>query len=385
MRQGTRQKSGIALLAVLIVIVMIVIVSLSFISRSDGELAYGQNMKLRAQADGLAESGLEHAKTLILNPQDLNLAAGAYWTGASGQQLGSGDVYYDVSVQRHTTGTTPLCSFDVVSTGYRLSGASRVAESTLAAELRLDPCIALWTGGSCTTGGTTAVNGDVYCGGNIVNWRTINGDVYAAGSITGTTQGRKHTPTTTPPVQWPPVTIARLVPNYYVNGASYAASAIGVSPATGYAIAPSAGNPAGVAYYVGDLELRDNTNIQGTLVVSGNLTIKGINNRITATKNYPAIVVGGNIHLHDNSSLSVNGLVVAGGSVSMQSFGIHLAVNGGLYAAQNANIDAWQMGSSTTITADHSRTALLLWNSDGTYVSWRQAGLAFFENLRRQP
>ena len=38
-----------------------------------------------------------------------------------------------------------------------------------------------------------------------------------------------------------------------------------------------------------------NVSINGTLVVNGNLTISGAGNTITAVKNYPALVVNGDL------------------------------------------------------------------------------------------
>ncbi|HSV27273.1 MAG TPA: hypothetical protein VLH60_05210, partial [Sedimentisphaerales bacterium] len=101
---NSRKQRGIALLSVLILIVVTTILSLSFISRSDGELAYGRNMKLYMQTAYLADSGLAHARALILNPQDINVESGEYWTGATGQHLGDVALYYNVSVQRHSSG-----------------------------------------------------------------------------------------------------------------------------------------------------------------------------------------------------------------------------------------------------------------------------------------
>ena len=88
---------GAALLVVLFIVMLITISSLGFLSRSNVELATGQNMALRIQMDYLAESGLEHAKGLILNPQDIS---SEYWTGATSQQLVAGNDYYDIAVVR---------------------------------------------------------------------------------------------------------------------------------------------------------------------------------------------------------------------------------------------------------------------------------------------
>lgn len=67
-----------ALLVVLFVVMVITITALGFLSKSDVELACGRNMSLRTQMDYTAESGLEHARGLIMSPQDL---ASEYWSG----------------------------------------------------------------------------------------------------------------------------------------------------------------------------------------------------------------------------------------------------------------------------------------------------------------
>ncbi len=64
-------RPGVALLVVLFIVMVITVLSLGYLSRSDVELACGENMILRTQMDYLAESGLEHARGLILNPQDV--------------------------------------------------------------------------------------------------------------------------------------------------------------------------------------------------------------------------------------------------------------------------------------------------------------------------
>jgi hypothetical protein len=384
MTRRIHKSRGIALLAVLMIIIVITIVALSFISRSDGELAYGQNMKLHTQVDNLAESGLAQAKALILNPQDVDLGGSEYWTGANGQQLSSGDLSYDVSITRHSSGTTSLCSFDVTSSAYKLSGSEHVAESTFAAELRLDPCIALWIGGNGAIDSAVTVNGDVYCGASFTSVPTVNGDIYAIGAITAPAQGQKH-PLSASPILWPPVNCSTLAPTYYASTTICAAAAIDVNSVTSYTAMPSAGNPAGVIYHTGDLELDGPTSISGTLVVTGDLTVKGLNNVVTATRNYPAIVVGGHLIIHSNSSMTVNGLVLVyqGVNIPAGRTNIQLAVNGGLFIAQSSTIAP--INSTVSITADHSKTALMLWGSSGTPVTWRQAGGAFYKDLHRQP
>jgi hypothetical protein len=385
MRKPNKTRSGIALLAVLIVIIAITIISLSFISRSDGELQYGHNMKLHTELDYLAESGLQHARSLVLNPQDVTFTSGNYWTGATAQQLDAGSpYYYDVIVSKHSTGATAACSFDVISNAYRLSGGLHTAESMLRTELRLDPCIALWAGGTTSLTPVT-VNGDVYCGGNLTNSREITGDVYAAGSITGSALGQKHTAVATPPVQWPGVTCASLAPNYYINTTAYAALSIDANSVTGYSSSASSGNPAGIVYHSGDLILNGPTTITGTLVVTGDLTVTGVGNAITAMRNFPALVVGGKLTVESNTNFTVNGLAVIGRNLTISPVGnTNFSVDGGLFIAEGSTINPPE-SSSVTVTADHTKTALLLWPSSGSHTAWRQAGSAFFKNLQRSP
>jgi type II secretory pathway component PulK len=100
------RRSGTVLLVVLFIVFTVTVASLGFLWQSDVELACGQNMVLKSQMDYLAESGLEHAKGLLLNPQDVS---SEYWTGEAGQQLADGNDYYDVAVSRDESDTNNHC------------------------------------------------------------------------------------------------------------------------------------------------------------------------------------------------------------------------------------------------------------------------------------
>lgn len=104
-------RRGAALLVVLFIVMAITVASLGFLSRSDVELACGRNMVLRTQMDYLAESGLEHARGLILNPQDVD---SEYWTGAEAQQLVAGSTeYYDLEVVRDDSDPMDRCNYTI--------------------------------------------------------------------------------------------------------------------------------------------------------------------------------------------------------------------------------------------------------------------------------
>ena len=94
--KDNKSRRGSVLIVVLGIVMAVTILSLAFLSRSDTELACGQNMAMRVKTDHIADSGLEHARGLILNPQEVDAE---YWTGDSTQQIDTDDFYYDVSVE----------------------------------------------------------------------------------------------------------------------------------------------------------------------------------------------------------------------------------------------------------------------------------------------
>ena len=282
---------------VLFVIMAITILSLGFLSRSDVELACGQNMVLRTQMDYLAESGLQHAKGLILNPQDVEQE---YWTGATGQQLEAGSYnYYDVVVVRDDSDPTNRCNYIIDCNSYRLKGGQEIGRSNLRAELRLDPCIALWIDASTTTTlwNGLKVYGDVYCKDGLVNQGVIDGDVFAS-SLTGNdSEGQKYKVTDLS-LTWPNVTVD------------------GFRDKCG-------------AYSPGDLTLSEN--IDGMLLVNGNLTVQASSDvNIVAGKNLPALYVTGDLIIEKGASLDVNGLAVVDNRVLING-DASLNVLGGLF------------------------------------------------------
>jgi hypothetical protein len=305
MKIRSYKSGGVALLVVLFVIMMITILSLGFLSQSDVELACGENMLLRSQMDYLAESGLIHARGLILNPQDVG---SEYWTGAVGQQLVVGsDDYYDVEVVRDDSDTTDRCNYIIDCNSYRLKNSEKIGSSSLRATLRIDQCIAYWAGSSTIISPLTIVYGDVYCAGNLSNNGSINGDVFAGGNIFGTNiTGRKNKLVAQSPVDWPALKVGDFSSTYYIGSVSYCVDLVGSSIHPSGSFNPSASNPKGVRYLNGDLDLPGNVNIEGTLVVNGTLKVSGGNNVINAVKNFPALLVNGDIVVESSSNLEIS-------------------------------------------------------------------------------
>jgi hypothetical protein len=351
-------RPGVALLVVLFIVMVITVLSLGYLSRSDVELACGENMVLRTQMDYLAESGLEHARGLILNPQDV---PSEYWTGGAGQQIAGGNDYYDIQVVRDNSDPTERCNYIIDCNSYRLKNGEKIGQSNVRAQLRLDPCIAYWTGSATTISQRVTINGDVYCAGNLYNSGNINGDVFAKGSITGgIPEGQKTELVTQPPVRWPNVQVSNFSSTYYIGSASYSPVIIGSSPSGSFL--PSASNPGGVCYRNGDVELPGNVNITGMLAVDGNLKISGSNNTITAAKNFPALLASGDVIVETGGRLEINGLAVLNGKMQVRSGGAIVNVSGGLFA-QNG------IAETTLDSSGNGNTARLYYSP-----TWRPSG-----------
>jgi len=363
------------LLVVLFIVMAITVLSLGFVSRSDVELACGQNMILRVEMDYLAESGLEHARGLILNPQD---GGSEYWTGATSQQLvaGSGN-YYDLVVVRDDTDPTDRCNYIIDCNSYRLQGADTIGRSSVRAILRLNPCIAFWTGSSTTLSPQVTINGDVYCTGDLTNNGIIGGDVFAKGTITGANiEGQKQV-VTEAPVVWPNLAVADFEPTYYIGSTPYSAQQIvDVN-------IPTLNPLTGVWYCAGDVNMPGGATINGTLVVNGNLTISGLNNVITAEKNFPALLVTGQVIMKDGGSLVIRGLAQIGGPITddPNTINANVSVTGGLFIA-NSGVTSDKV--IVNITAAPAIASIETWPAVNTASRWRPAAGAFYRSIERR-
>lgn len=329
---GVRRTRGVALLMVLIIVMAITIIAAGFIARADVELACGQNMLLHTEIDHLADSALEHARGLLLHPQDV---PDAYWTetGDGYPQLklmdlqlvaGSSD-YYGVNVVRDAT---DYCSYTVTCEAYRLKDGLKTGSCPLTAILRLDPCVGLWTLTDTTLRPNWVLHGDMRTQGGIVNQAakaSLDGDVFATSlspAYPDGCVGQVNAYASAAP-DWPPVTDAYVNPSYPSTSLSDTLSTSLTSPR--------------IWSCNGNLRLDSNVAVCGMLLVTGNLTIAGSGARITAAKNLPALYVGGNLILEDANDLTVQGLAVVdgdlyvGADVSNVKFVGGLCLQGAIY------------------------------------------------------
>lgn len=316
-RSSLLHRRGVALLMVLLLILAITILATGFLAGADTELACGANTLLRLQMDQLAESGLEHARGLILHSQDVPTD---FWTdGATAQQLmADSRDYYDVRTTRDANQPTDYRTYDITCTAYRLTGTEKTGQSRLAAVLRLDPCVGLWSNGDLDFRGSWCLDGDLRSGGKIVNRATpqaIDGDAFAgglAGSIVGQLSDANQLS-----LAWPPVTQTYTNPEY-TNGV-----VSGTLSGAAY--------PAAIWRAAGDLVLQGNVTIEGMLLVAGNLTVRGNANRIVAARRLPALYVGGNLTIEKVDGLQIEGLAVVDHDLQIHAAASHVAVVGALF------------------------------------------------------
>jgi hypothetical protein len=140
-------RRGAALLIVLFIVMAVTMVSLSFLTRSDAELSSGHGMISHSQMGYLAESGIDHARGLILNPSGIDTGSLGYWSGATRQQITSGNDYYDVNVVLDETYSSPGLKYDITCVAYREENGVKTLGSTLTASLTVnvtEPGISVW-------------------------------------------------------------------------------------------------------------------------------------------------------------------------------------------------------------------------------------------------
>ncbi|MDI9433398.1 MAG: LamG domain-containing protein [Planctomycetota bacterium] len=325
---------GVALLLVLGMIMAITILALGFIARCDTELAAGQNMAVRMQMDQLATSGLEHARGLLLNPQEV---PSVYWTGEVRQQLGvDSPDFYDVAIVLDDSDPNDFCTYEITSTAYRERTGQRTGESRLEATLRLDPAVALWTAADLDVRTDWIIYGDVRSAARVRNEGTIRGDIFASDLIGAITGACKSTDDLK--LLWPMLASSYSHPDYAI---------LPIGPG---AVSGTYGSPA-VWRCNGNLLLDGAVVVNGMLLVNGNVTIQGSGARLTAAKNLPAVYVTGNLVLDSATDSQIVGLVVVDGHVLI-GHDTDVRIVGGLFAQG-------EIAEATVDSSAHASGAIL--------------------------
>lgn len=380
------RRNGFALLVVLLIVATIFILSLGFAGKADRELSFGEKVEVGMQMDYLLQSSLNYAKALLMNPQNVSTGSKGYWEGGSGLQIESGNDYFDVTVARATYGTTNRCTYNITSEAYRQVGGSHITTSEISGVLRFDPCIGYVQLSASEIPSEVKVKGDVWCNLDLRVHGTVNGDVFANGLISefGTIDGEKKTGVGSCPTVVPNLQIADYERVYYIGSQFYLVEELVDSSYEDLELGPSENNPAGIFYHDGNLDLKGVTEITGMLVVKGDLTINDGAISIGAVKNFPALLVGGDIKAGNSGVvLDVAGLAQVGGDINMSSEdNCVLTFNGALHVLNGGIKGTDGDGTVVTVTADPMVAALKIWSDGGSTVRyWMPAGAAYFKSI----
>lgn len=381
-------RNGIVLIVILFIVAMISVLSFGFAIKADRELSFGENVGLRMQMDYLSQAGLNYGKSLVMNPQNVSTGSGGYWRGESGLQMEGGNDYFDVMVRRGEGGSTKNCNYEITCKAYRdTEDDNIIATSEISGVLRLDPCIGYVQINNSEIPVEVVVNGDVWCNEGLDVFGTVHGDVFANGAINefGTIDGKKKTGVVSPPAGLPSLSISDYETVYYIGAQSYAVEVIDPNAGLGdLTLGPSGANPAGIFYYDGFLNLQGVTEITGMLVVERDLEINNKAVTIRSVKNFPALLVGGDIEVKDNGAdLEVLGFSQVGDGINVDDRDdCYLVFKGALHVLDN-RIEGIGNNSSVRIIADPMAAALKTWSSDGSVEYWMPAARSFFRSISR--
>jgi hypothetical protein len=213
----------------------------------------------------------------------------------------------------------------------------------------------------------------------LTNNGDINGDAFATGTITGTEniEGQTYT-VAQAPVAWPNVTFGT---SYYIEATPYSVEVIDTNQPLG-PFSPTGTNLAGICYGSSDVNMPGSVTINGTLVVAGDLTVGGTNT-ITAVKNFPALIVTGQIIMKDNSSLVINGLAQVGQQITHDSgtANASIYVTGGLFIAVSG---VTSDKINVNIYPDPATASIEIRPYINTASRWSPAAGAFFRSVKRR-
>jgi hypothetical protein len=351
---------------VLILVAVIFIVGLTAITAATSSSLAGRNFVDYATALQGAQSGVEVARRYLDHPWEAGLAWGQAWPGTGSYCLmpapsdtGSAlrDVYYSVSVTT-SLNSSGAAVYLVTATGRALAPGGDPAGSTGATRtvtaVFQQPAILLPNLVTSASGlylpANAAIHGSVFCDQNaiVAAGDTVQGNLDAVGSITafGTVSGTSSSGCTALAI--PPVTCDQYTPTYSFGGSTNTGVLLAGSSLTGAPPIGMPGNPDNLFYSTAAFTLSNVTLAGGGFVIPGNLSLSGTVS-ITAPLGFPALVVGGDLLINRNSSLSTVGPIAVAGTIRM------------------VNDDGSEVTDAATPQALWSHTGPLLFTGSGSF------------------
>lgn len=339
MSKARKNPRGMALIMVVAVVALATVLGYAMLCSATLSNIAGSNQTKLQSADNLAESGINLAMYYLQYPAEApSLNGDSYWAGTGGDIAISSSVAGTVNVTV-TRDPTDQWTYEVVSVGKAGGSSSSIIERTTGARLYVrNEFVAPHAG---------AFNYDIQVNpgtnfiGNVYTSRNL---AVRYGTVPSSITGKGYCKTYTTPVAFqylapsggfttysnptggsPTNGDVFLYKTYTYDNTTYTASVIPAVTTSYTAITrgTSVSNPAGVWYRdgsgsAGTFTLNDNVVINGTLVIEGNLNVRGANIVITPQAGYPALIVTGNMDIAQaRRSITCNGTVYVGGQLRM--------------------------------------------------------------------
>ena len=345
---------GVALVLVLAVMAIAAIMSMAVLSSAALQAQVKGNAVQAAEAQYLAESGVNLALYYLQNPAEAPVLAASVYPGETGVTFGA-DVAGTCDITVTNAGADV---YEIIATGH--AGTDPAGRTSRELKVRVNVAMeyrivhALNTITNFDAPACLTVNGDVRSDGvfNLLG-ATIVGDVYAQGStnlatwITAPAVPARAVPTMAQLAI--NTTLGAAVPYYNYRDANGAVQ-VGypqVLPATVTGtLAPAVTNPMNV-WYANDSVTLGDCAIDGTIVIRGaarNLNVAGVA-RVTPRAGMPGVIVNGSIRFQAGvatlKQLTVDGVCYTGTNVSSTGLfatNCELVVNGALMLSSPSSV-----------------------------------------------
>ena len=296
-----------------------------------------------AQAECLAESGMNYAMYNLQYPANAPTYSGSFWTGPSGNINLSGGSF-NVSISQNGS------NYIITSVGSCNASSGTAITRTITAAVQLamqavEANQAAGINGNITLGSNQTVSGDLRTSGTVTlnSGSKVTGNVYATSLTMGGGTDSSFVQVPSSGVVAAPSTVTNFQ-TYTYGRASYSGKLLTVAPAAGAVLGPTATNPAGVYYFTGSTMSFNGITINGTLIATtGTVTLTGTSpTTITPMSGFPGVVAHNHITFSGaTSSLTVNGLTWASAGVIGTGTGNSLTVNGSLLIPSNSGISGY--------------------------------------------
>ncbi len=331
-----------------------------------------------AQADCLAESGVNYAMYNLQYPSYAPAYTGSFWAGPSGNISQSGGTF-NVSVAQSGS------NYIITSTGSCAAANGTTVTRTITATVQVamqavQPNQAAGINGNLSLGNNMIVTGDLRTTGLVTlgSGSQVTGNVYATSVVMngGTDSSFVQVPSSGAVAA--PTSVTNFQ-TYTLGGVSYSGKLLTAAPAAGTVLGPTATNPAGVYYFTGTSMNFNGVTINGTLIAtSGTVTVTGTSpTTITPMTGFPGLVAHNRITFSGTSAkLTVNGLAWASAGLSGAGTGNTLTVNGSLLIPSSSGLGTYNGALNLNYNAANvavpnfsSQTAL---PKNITVVSWSE-------------